>query len=460
MEDGANLERSIEVYAKLRGLLNSLPPETCGKVMAFLEQLHSTGQRFPGYDMIVSELAVIKASHPAQMRRTGPLQRQFFSPLEAFLIDEVLPEKRIGRIERASLRPIWNWISRDVLGEAMNDFELKGDLAGLIEAVMPTLRETVGAPQDLALRRTIAQMGGARVFEDLRDMVVVLQNQEALKTVSDRIVGPIGQVDEHHARFMTAALTPFARVNSPLTPYAVAMMLPKLSVPWQIIRVAIFACESDSGPQIAQTPYRAVIELMLADIERLMIRAEQARSSHNDELLATATGDFAVYVKTLLTEIELLPEQLWSRRLSALRARMARLLAPDLEGLPGRIRALLRARPIEHSGRKAAIDEHERASIEAYLNILMVARSSASELALNEVTMRVFNEVQAYLDAGLPPLIEGVRGLGGEDRAHRLLQLDAAVKVAYRVRGPVFATLLAKSIDVASNEKRPIARSA
>ena len=68
--------------------------------------------------------------------------------------------------------------------------------------------------------------------------------------------------------------------------------------------------------------------------------------------------------------------------------------------------------------------------------------------------------MQAYLDAGLPPLIEGVRGLGGEDRAHRLLQLDAAVKVAYRVRGPVFATLLAKSIDVASNEKRPIARSA
>ena len=50
--------------------------------------------------------------------------------------------------------------------------------------------------------------------------------------------------------------------------------------------------------------------------------------------------------------------------------------------------------------------------------------------------------------------------LAGEDRAHRLMQLDAAVKVAYRVRGAGFATLLAKSIDLASTEKRPVARSA
>jgi len=243
-------------------------------------------------------------------------------------------------------------------------------------------------------------------------------------------------------------------------PYAVAMMLPKLSIPWQIIRIAIFATESDSGPLIAHTPYRAVIELALADVERLMIKAERARGGRNDELLATATGDFAIYVKALLTEVELAPEQLWTRRLSALRSRMAGLLKPELEALPGRIRALLRARPPEQSGRKAVIDEHERASIEAYLSILMVARSSASELALNEVTIRVLNEVQSFLDVGLPPLIEGVRMLGGEDRAHRLLQLDAAVKVAYRVRGAGFATLLAKSIDLASTEKRPVARSA
>ena len=459
MGEGSTPDLSLAVYTRLRGLLSSLPPETCAKIMAALEQANSAGESFPGAEMIRAELAAVIASRPSPARRTAVLQRQFFMPVEPFLIDETLPEKRVARIERSSLTPLWNWLSRDAVPSEIAAYEQNGDLLALTQAIMPTLRQAVAAP-DAILRKTIMQMGGPKVFDDLRDMLLIYQSQELLKSVGERVPGPIRQLDDHHTRLMVATLAPFARGNSPLLPFAAAVLMSKLSVPWQIIRVATAATESDSGTLIAGSPFRAVIEIALADVERLMARAEKARSNRQDAMLATATTDFAAYIKALLTEIELSPEQVWTKRLAALRARMAQLLQPELEALPGRIRALLRIRPREQSGRKAAIDEHERNSIESHLSILMVARSSASELALNEVTLRVLSDVQSYLDTGINPLVEGLRSLTGEDRTYRLLQLDAAVKVAHRVRGAAFATLLAKAIDVASTEKRPVARTA
>ena len=98
--------------------------------------------------------------------------------------------------------------------------------------------------------------------------------------------------------------------------------------------------------------------------------------------------------------------------------------------------------------------------MEAGLDILLIAKSHAAELALNEVTLRVFSELQSFLDAGVNPLLDGLRGMAGEDRAYRLRQLDAAVRVAQRVLGGSYAALLAKAVDVAAGDRRPAAKSA
>jgi hypothetical protein len=60
-------------------------------------------------------------------------------------------------------------------------------------------------------------------------------------------------------------------------------------------------------------------------------------------------------------------------------------------------------------GRLEVLDVTEVASLEAGLDILVVAKSHAAELAVNEVTLRVFSDLQAFLDAGVNPLLDGVR---------------------------------------------------
>ena len=47
--------------------------------------------------------------------RIGNAARLFFMPVEPFLIDGRADHKRIGRIARVSLEPIWAWLGRDLM---------------------------------------------------------------------------------------------------------------------------------------------------------------------------------------------------------------------------------------------------------------------------------------------------------------------------------------------------------
>ena len=98
------------------------------------------------------------------------------------------------------------------------------------------------------------------------------------------------------------------------------------------------------------------------------------------------------------------PDLALARRLGVMRSRMAQLLQPEIETLPARVRRLLKARPAGAGRRPEELDDYEVASVEAGLDILLVAKSHAAELALNEVTLRVFSELQSFLDAGVNPL--------------------------------------------------------
>ena len=79
-----------------------------------------------------------------------------------------------------------------------NEADKARDLAGkLHKSITPLIKAAIEARGDEArLRKTISQIGGQRIFDDLRDMLVVLERRAALKAIAERIVGPIKQLDE------------------------------------------------------------------------------------------------------------------------------------------------------------------------------------------------------------------------------------------------------------------------
>jgi hypothetical protein len=476
MDDASNQAASGTTTERLCEFLRTLSPTMCAQLLDTMEKAALAGEPIPGGDIIIDELRAILREAAKRKPRSGTPAHQFFRLVEALLIDEELPEKRLGRIERASLPPIWTWLKRNLIPVETTAFEEACTAAILIEdteetrslcmefqkVATPAIKNALAAmSSESERRRQISQIGGPRVFEDLRDLLIVLENRDAFKVLNDRVVGPIRVMDDAQIAFLVNSLQPYARSTTPpLLVHAGAMVMAKLAQPWQILRVVVAACETDEADTIAASSYGQIVELMLTDVERLVIRATNARRNLDVGKVFAAARDFSSYVKALSTDINLNHQPAWARRLGLWRGRMGELLRTQIETLPGRVRWLLKPVAESKAQKGDLADAQEIASIEVALDILMLARNHAAELALNEVTMRVFSDLQTMLDSGINPLIESLRSTSGEERLRRLTQLEAAVRIAAKVFGANYAGLLQKAIDVAAGGDRKSGKAA
>jgi hypothetical protein len=131
----------------------------------------------------------------------------------------------------------------------------------------------------------------------------------------------------------------------------------------------------------------------------------------------------------------------------------------EIESTPGRVRRLLRPRSAGKAG-AARLDAGDVAETEALIELLAACRHYASELAVREVTLRAFAELEQYLDSGTRTLVEGLRGGDPADRPFRQSQVDAAVRFCGKVFGAQYAAVLGKAAEVAANSERKAAAKA
>jgi hypothetical protein len=409
------------------------------------------------------------AGRRQKVPRMGNAKRYFFAVLDPFLINEQLPRKWAGRIARSSIHPIWEWLCRDLAPKEMATYQkevtaalqdrdeekARALVAGLQTMLLPILQNSVATYDEAALYRFAVLIGGQAVLDDLCDMMVVMKHRVALNAWADKIGKSIWQLDDHQALFIANALMPFARDNASVMPHAIALTMGRLAKPWQILRVAAVAMEGPDAARTKNSIFSVVAELLLCELERLVARAQTCVGDRRGEGLALAAKDFAVHVRPIVNHLEQSSEVAWIKRVGAVRSRMAEVLQVELEGLPGRVRRILRAPDQRDIERGAAFDDIELASIEASLDYLVVIKTHAAELALNEVTLRVNSQLCAFLEASITPLLSGLRNAVDDDRAFRLQQLDGAIRIARRVLGSDYAATLEK----AAAERRPLPRS-
>jgi hypothetical protein len=129
-------------------------------------------------------------------------------------------------------------------------------------------------------------------------------------------------------------------------------------------------------------------------------------------------------------------------------------LKSEIESVPGRVRRLLRQRPDKEIAAGAKLDPLETDETAALIGFVMVCRSYASELAINEVTLRAFSELQHYVETATETLVESLRGGDPRVRAFRQLQTNAAIRFCELIFGHDYATLMAKAAEVALNGDR------
>ena len=152
---------------RLRQYLRELPTGARALLIKELERAVLRGDDIPGGDMLLQEVRAAVRESGEPVLRIGHPARLFFQPLEPFLTDARTDRKLPGRITRAALEPIWNWISRELVPvesktycDEVNRTIAAGDLnpeASLAHGL-----------QELAVKRISAALAVAKTDEKAR----------------------------------------------------------------------------------------------------------------------------------------------------------------------------------------------------------------------------------------------------------------------------------------------------
>ena len=447
--DQASIER-------LRNYLAELPPKSQAVLLREFERAVARDEDVAVASFVLGELRrIVRCPDDSVRPRREDPARLLFRPLEPFLIeDESAP--RSGQIRRTSLMPVWRWLAQDGAPDAVRAFEAvlatQTASASDIEAAAWTLQAAAAAAiQRVAdstdRQRKLGRIGAPSVAEDFASIGAVLNAREALETLIIRLPGFMRVLGEPQIALLMPALNVPSLLTPLAAPFALSLVMQRLAASWQVIRLAIKFSGSDDEFRVAATPYGAAVTLVLEDLSRTAagLRDDIRRGRFenvSEHLKAVHDG-----IRGLRTELDIRADSAWGRQLAAIRIDISNGLQSEIDSVSGRVRRLLRQRPDKDIPPGARIDPTEVEETAALIDFVAVCRTYASELAINEVTMRTYSELQQYVERAAQTLVESLRNGDERARTFRQQQVKATIRFCEILFGHDYSTLMSRAAE-------------
>ena len=454
---------------RLRDYLAQLPPQAQALLMREFERAIERGEDTAVATFVLEQLrkVVRGTEEDEEVRpRTDDPARLLFRPIEPFLMESNFP-MRPGQIRRTSLLPVWQWLARDGAPDATRAFEAalagirqSGSAAGLEaeirkfqSAAAEAIVKVATVPGD-DKQRSLARIGAPNVVEDLLSIGAVLRVREALDTLGGRLPSQLRMFSDAQIGSVTTALNVPSLQTPQLLPFALSLIMQRLAAPWQIIRLAIKMAASDDEIRVAATPYGIAVTLALHDLSFLAacLRTDIRRGQFDQvaEQLKTLHDG----VRGLRTELDLRNDSTWGKQLTSIRADISNSLQSEIDSVPGRVRRILRQRADKDISAAARIDESEVEETAALIDFVATCRTYAGELAINEVTLRTYSDLQHYVEQSTEGLVQSLRGGDARARAYRQLQVKAAIRFCEVLFGHDYASLMSRAAENAVTGER------
>jgi hypothetical protein len=460
-------QTSIE---RLRDYLAQLPPQAQALLMREFERAIERGEDTTVATFVLEQLRKIVRGTDEEVRpRTDDPARLLFRPLEPFLAESNLAT-RPGQIRRASVLPVWQWLIRDGAPDKAREFEaalVRGRQTGTSADVEAAIRKfqlaaaeaiyKIAAPAAGGdMQRALARVGPPNVIEDLLPIGSVLQAREALETLNVRLPSLLRTFGDSQIASVSASLNVPSLQTPQLLPFVLSLVMQRLPAPWQIIRLAIKMAASDDEIRVAATPYGIAVTIVLHDLSCLAasLRADIKRGHFDNvaEQLKTLHDG----VRGLRTELDLRNDSTWGKRLTSIRADISNALQSEIDSVPGRVRRLLRQRADKDISAGARVDASEVDDAAALIDFVAACRTYASELAINEVTLRTYSDLQQYVEQSTESLVQSLRGGDTRTRAYRQMQVKAAIRFCDVLFGHDYASLMSRAAENAlTGERKP-----
>jgi hypothetical protein len=243
-----------------------------------------------------------------------------------------------------------------------------------------------------------------------------------------------------------------------MLPFALSIVMQRMTAPWQIIRLAIKIAASDDEIRVAATPYGVAVTIALHDLSCVaaILRMDIKRSRF--ENVAGNLKTLHDGVRGLRTELDLRNDSAWGKQLTSIRADISNALQSEIDSVPGRVRRILRQRAEKDIPPGARIDSTEVEETVALIDFVATCRNYASELAINEVTLRTYSDLQQYVERSTEQLVQSLRGADHKVRTYRQQQVQAAIRFCQVLFGDDYASLMSRAAENAATGERKSSR--
>jgi hypothetical protein len=467
MDRGRMSQTSTE---RLRDYLAQLPPKAQALLMREFERAIERGDDPRLANLVLGELRkIVRGGNDDLVPRTEDAARLVFRPLEPFLV-EGAGAIRPGQIRRSSLTPIWQWLVRDGAADAVRAFESalghagaagSSDLERHVRACQAAVTDAIVRVTSAAAgdnQRALARIGAPSVVEDMGAIGAVLGAREALDNLNGRLPSFLRVFGDSQIASITSALNVPSLQTRQTLPFALSLVMARLAAPWQIVRLAIAMAASDDEVRVAATPYGVAVTMAIHDLAsvsgRLRADIKRGRFETVSDYLKTVHDG----VRGLRTELDFRSDSAWGRQLAAIRVDISGALQSEIDSVPGRVRRLLRQRADKDISSATRLDPAEIEETAALIDFVAVCRTYASELAINEVTLRTFSDLQHYVEQSTEALVESLRGGDSKARAFRQTQVKAAIRFCELLFGQDYASLMSRAAETALAGERKSAR--
>jgi hypothetical protein len=424
---------------KLRAYLGALNPGSQALLIAELERGLLVGSSPAGAELVLAELRRSLRQGRSTAARFDDPARLFFQVIEPFLVDDGPNHKHRGRIARSALEPLWLWLSRTLMGEEAKRYcadveqALTAGDTDRAEHCARTFQDHVAAriahmlktADEKARDRLSMQIGSVRALQDVEALRDILSARDGLTLLGSQLPGHIPLLSGPVLESVKAQVDSARAENPGLMLYALVLVVSKLAAPWQLIRLATKAAGSDDARRVAETSYADAVHIVLEEVDRRVRELAADLKSGRGIAVSALLKEVHDALRGLRSEINFSPDSAWGKQLSAVRAEVSKILTGEIEMMPGRVRRLIRPRASREVVPGSKLDPDEVTETEALVGFVATTRHYASELAVNEVTQRVFKELQQFLDTGTRVLLDGLRGSREAERPFRESQVDA-----------------------------------
>jgi hypothetical protein len=347
---------------RIQEFLQRLTPLTRNCLLTELERLESSEGEMPGSAEILAKLRAEFRKDGSTQNRVNTPSRCFFAPLEPLLVDGAPEHANSGLIQRGSLAPIWEWISRDLLPTMARDYvkqieqltlankpkEAKQVAETFQIKVVKSLENTLGSADGAEqIRNKLASYTASRsAFADLTKMQSVLRERVALTKFNEALPDSIAKFDDARVARMTTLLDAFAKKHAEVVIFALAMLGRRLKTPWQLARLATKAAASKNATDVAATPYAIAISMVLDRVEdsRALLRV----ALRNNRVMVAKEILTQIYDTeyALRVRIDQFDQSEWGVRLESLMTSIAALVEAEVARFPDNVGHVLGSRSL------------------------------------------------------------------------------------------------------------------